>query len=155
MLDTGQVVEDSVLRVYRLAPGLPLLHSLVPSLPPTAVVSSLHYDGERAALYWSTDLGPDTDYWHLGLPLYTGLETPGGSVVVTNIFLPTCHTSALHRRHPVTVSVAARGDRVTVLDLASRAVTSRTFPWKSFRAVAVQEGLLALRESTLDNLVTG
>ena len=37
---------------------------------------------------------------------------------------------------------------MTVLDLASKAVVSRMFPWKSFRAVAVQEGLLALRWKT-------
>ena len=43
--------------------------------------------------------------------------------------------------------------RVSILDLKTGSVVSRVFNWKSFRAVTLQEGLLALRESTLDNLL--
>ena len=43
--------------------------------------------------------------------------------------------------------------RVSILDIKTGSVVSRVFNWKSFRAVTLQEGLLALRESTLDNLL--
>jgi len=175
MIDGGEVVGESVLRLYRMEKGLPLVRSLVPEIPESSVVSSLFYDGTTACLYWSTDHGLNPDYWHLdmpaamrenmkegeeavraqtrstGLQMYTGLEA--GQVKVTNVFLPVCHAFSLHRNHLVTVSVAPRGDRVSILDIKTGSVVSRVFNWKSFRAVTLQEGLLALRESTLDNLL--
>ena len=125
----GSEPGDTVLRLYRMDAGLTLLRSMSPVLPKAAVVSDLFYDGGLACLVWCTDQGPGTDYWDIAVPglsngegrgpggstrtsgmqLYTGLE--GGEVVVTNIFLPTCHAFSLQGRHLVTVAVAKEGDR--------------------------------------------
>ena len=128
----GSEPGDTVLRLYRMEPGLTLLRSMSPVLPKAAVVSDLFYDGSLACLVWCTDQGPGTDYWDIAVPglsngegreggqggstrtsgmqLYTGLE--GGEVVVTNIFLPTCHAFSLQGQHLVTVAVAKEGDRL-------------------------------------------
>jgi hypothetical protein len=173
MVEDGQVVGETVLRLHGLEPGLPLLRSLQPVLPAAAVVTGMFYDGVSCCLLWNTDQGPEVDWWDIGLELeelegeqvvrqqtrthglqlYTGLERAGEDVQVTNVFLPTCHALALHGRLLTTVSVAARGDRVTLLHLDTRRTVTRTFQWKAFRSVALQDGVIALRESTLDTLL--